>query len=66
MDIKFNSYRLEEEEDKTELKKVKSTTTINPKSKTSELELEDKDFFLIKAIQDLTESINKLTARLCK
>lgn len=45
------------------MEKIEPTTTVK---EDEAYKLEDKDYLMIKAIQDLTEAINQLKARLSR
>jgi len=47
------------------MQEIKPTTTLDYKDRTAYI-LEDKDYLLIKSIQELTKAIQKMTMRLEK
>ena len=65
-EIKEKYFETEEKDGKTEFVKKEKNINLKPKSSEKEITLEDKDFFLIKSINDLTSAIKVLTARMTR
>ena len=64
MEIKITKETLEEKNGKFE--KVKKETTLKPKNKEKDIILEDKDFYLIQAVHELTKALRLLANRRSK